>query len=306
MSENTNHFEDGQFEEREERLEDIRDEVSQPEIEQEDREETEDSIEPVKKAKSFGHMSKEEWERQGRDPTKWKSPEQFNEFGDSYSKLKPHIETLKKEISKRDTALDTIIEHINEVKEKEYLRGKAEVEYQLQQAREMGDVRAVEDLTAMKIKAEQEEFKNSQSRMQQEQQAADQSFLERNKHWYNANHPEMMQAAQRAAQEIRELYPRDSFSEVARKVEARMKYDHPDVVGSNNRPASSAISPSRSSINKSAMESSPESEDRAFRSLDADQRAEFKWLEKLLAKSSIKYSVKEYMQKQNISKTNRG
>ncbi len=257
-----------------------------------------ETTEVDKKAKTFGHVSKEDWERQGRDPNKWKSPEQFVEFGDSYSKLKPHIETLKKEISKRDAALDTIIEHINEVKQKEYLRGKAEVEARLQQAKEMGDINAVENLTRHKTELEYQEQRTQQSTKLQQQQQAEAAFIERNRHWYNEQHIDLVQRAQQAAVEIQSFYPNSSYEEVTKKVEARMRFEYPDLVENGRNVSRPNVPQSRSNVTKSAMESMPDNDDRIYRTLSADQKAEYNHVKRLVERvPGIKYSLKEFVEK---------
>lgn len=295
-----------EYEEEKELDEEVHDKLEPELLEESEEESSLDSIEPETKAKKFGHVSKEEWEKQGRDPAKWKSPEEFNEFGDTYDKLKTHIEaSFKKEISKRDTALDTIVSHIAEVREKEYLRGKQEVELRIKQAKEMGDVDAVEKLTEYKMSNERERTEVKQDTSINEIQAADTAFKENNKHWYNDQHPELVKAAQDAAVEIKGYYPNASFIDIAKKVEQRMKYDYPDIVAAGSRPKTPAAQSNRSIINKSSIESSPQNEDRQYRTMTASQRSDFNEVRRMVEQvPGLKYTVKEYLSTTNSQKRN--
>lgn len=254
------------------------------------------SVPEVKdKAKKFGHLSKEDWVKQGRDPDKWKSEEEFVEFGDSYSKLRPHIDTLKKEISKRDTALDTMAQYIDEIRQREYQRGKQEVEERLRQAREMGDIQAVEDLTRKQAQFDAESRSKQISDAAKAQKEALEVFIDRNKHWFNDQHPDLQAKALQLGQQIRRLYPTISYADEASMIEERMKFEHADIVGSGQS-RNNPITPSRSMVNKSAMDSSPVTEDRAFRSLSADQRSEFNYVKQMVEKvPGIKYTIKDYL-----------
>lgn len=252
--------------------------------------------EVVKKAKNYGHLSKEEWAKQGRDPNKWKSEEDFVEFGDSYSKLKPHIETLKKEIAKRDMALDTISGYVEEIKQKEYMRGQQEMEARLRQAKADGDMDTVEQIAKQRAQQEyQDQQKQIQSLVSQQQDAL-QTFMERNKHWYNEQHPDLVQKTIQVEEEIRSYYPGLSWHDLAQRVENRMKADYPDVVGTGNvqRPV---ITPSRSSVNQSAMQSTPDSESSLARKLSSEEREEFNQIKRWVEGSGAKYTVKEYIEK---------
>lgn len=246
------------------------------------------------KAKSHGHISKEDWIAQGRDPAKYKDEKAFEKFGEEYKEVAPHIKMLKDELRKKDKALDAVSSQISDIQKREYERGKREAEAALKQAKQLGDIDAVERITREQV---QTDLTLQQQRAQQvynEQIQASNDFQDRNKHWYNADHQDLMDKAVAAATEIKQLYPTKNFQEVAEMVERRMKYEHPDVVntGIDREPV---VAP-RSGVNKSALDSNSTG-DKEVRQLNSEQRREFAAIKKMVERVSggISYTMKDYV-----------
>lgn len=255
-------------------------------------------IEPevIEKASKHGHLSREDWIAQGRDPTKWKSPQEFVEFGDSYNKLKPHLDMLKKEISKRDVALDAIVNHINDLKVKERESVRREYEAALANAKSMGDIQEVERLAQEKANYLIQQQQQQVQTVQQEQSRVEQDFLARNASWYNDQNPELMRETQRAVTEISQFYPNLSFAEVARKAEARVKYEHPELER-QDRPVSPQIASNMSSVNKSMADTRSPSDDRAFNTLSKPLKSEYEEIKHIVERTGLglTYTKQEYI-----------
>jgi hypothetical protein len=230
----------------------------EPEGEQETPElelEGEQELEPeVEKAKKYGHISKEDWVAQGRNPNEWKSPKEFNKTGDVIEQ----VLSLKKQIEQRDRELKSVIEYQQRTSQREYERAKKELEAQLTHSKNDMDVEGVAHYTQELVRLEDREQQNHLQLQQQQQQRAIESFTERNQHWFNDRNPDLRDRAVEIDNEIKADINAgrlrvNSLDEIAQMIEKRMGYEYPDrVLGATRGQRPPSVSPSQSSVNKSA------------------------------------------------------
>lgn len=219
----------------------------------------------VERAKKYGHLSKEEWVAQGRNPNEWKSPEEFDKTG----KVIEQLYTLKKKVDQRDREIQALVDYQQRTSQREYERAKQELEQNLVNARNDIDMDGVAHYTRELTRLQDNEQQSQVYQRQQAQQSAQQSFIERNQHWFNDRNPDLKQRAIEIDNEIKSAYPNATYEELAQKIETRMQYDYPDrVLGTSRSSRPNIASPSNSSINKTAVNTS--SVKRAFQGLSQD------------------------------------
>lgn len=218
------------------------------EVSQEERVEEQE----VEKAKKFGHLSKEDWEAQGKDPELWKSPEDFNETGEIIGQIR----SMKKRLDQRDNQIKSLVDYQTRTSQREYGRAKQELEGQLAASKDDMDMDKVSHYTKELTNLENTENNSQEQLIQQQRQEALTDFTERNQHWFNDRNPDLIQRATSIDNELKEIYPNASFEDLATKIETRMKYEFPDRMGGQETPRPPTISPSRSSVNKTAVNKS--------------------------------------------------
>lgn len=248
----------------------------------------------VDEAKHFGHLSKDEWVAQGKDPLLWKSPEEFVSYGKQFKNL---VESLKEQNKAQSEKIDILVREHKTRAEQAVQQAKKELQIQLHQAKLNGDTQAVEQLAKQQTILDIEAQQQLNQRIVQERQQVDQIFTERNKHWFNAARPDLLQKVQYIASEIDSYYPNITYAEKARRIEERIKFEHPET--SMTVPQSApAVHMSSSNINKSEARHGGNDTDRAVRSLSAEQRAEFNTVKNQLSRSNlgIEYTVKDYLE----------
>lgn len=222
-----------------EELVEIQEEAVQEEVvEQED-------VDPevVERAKKYGHLSMEEWVAQGRDPAKYKTPEEFDKTG----KVIEQLYTLKKKVDQRDREIQALIDYQQRTAQREYERARQDLEARLAAAKDDMDMEGVAHYTRELVQIQN----NEQNNQVQQRQSAQQAFIERNQHWFNDRNPDLKQRAIEIDNEIKSIFPNASFEELAQKIETRMQYEYPErVLGQNHsvRPVAS-----QSSVNKTAI-----------------------------------------------------
>lgn len=272
-------------------------EPEQEEVEQEDSDSGQESTVPesVKQtAKKHGHLSLEKWIEKGGKKEDYKDEEEFVEFGNSYTKLKPVLDNLHKTLNKREKEIEALLEYNARIEERERIKAKQEAQQLLTIAKQRGDVDAIEQLTAEKLKMEWQEKQRTDSISNTKEMEVTRQFEERNKIWYNSSHPEMMDRAKNVASEMRQYYPSASLEELALKVEKRMQMDYPDICGAGriDRPIIS-----NSTVNKS--QASSNSEDRLWRQAcdkDPDLKHVFSATKRTMNNANIKYELKDFIQ----------
>jgi len=243
------------------------------------------------KAKKFGHISKEDWIAQGRDPAKYKTPEEFNKTGEVIEQ----IYSLKKKVDQRDREIQALIEYQKRTAEREYAKAKQELEARLSASKDDMDVEGVAHYTRELTRLQDMEAQNQQNEYASAQRRAQEDFIERNAHWFNDRNPDLKARAIEIDAEIKDLYPNASLDELARKIEARMQYEYPErVLGAAKRNAP-AIAPSSSSVNKTAVNKSSVS--RTFQSLPQDLKDTFAATKRIVESMDKKeYTVQDFIE----------
>lgn len=247
-------------------------------------------------AKKFGHLSKEDWIAQGRDPAKYKSPEEFVKYGNDYKEVKDLIKSLKEENKTYTKQIDILVDAHKRSAESSVAQAKLELENQLKIAKEYGDVAAVERLTEQKIVNNIQAEQLQQQQLNDEKKKVDEIFVSRNKHWFNDSHLDLVEESKNISKEISSYYPNLSYAEHVRRIEERMKFEHPDLVAVKETTSEPHIGATASGMAKSTANSSAgNNEERAFKALSPAQRAEFNTVRKLVERiPGVKYTVSEY------------
>jgi hypothetical protein len=223
-----------------------------PEIEEEvsELEESADEGDPevVERAKKYGHLSKEEWVAAGKDPDKYKTPEEFDKTG----KVIEQLYTLKKKVDQRDREIQALIDYQERTKQREYDRARQDLEARLASSKDDMDMEAVSHYTKELVRLQDNEQSSKVHNYQQAQKVAQEAFIDRNQHWFNDRNPDLKARAIEIDNELKEIYPNASLEELAKKIETRMQYEHPDrVLGqSKGRPSPASTT---SSVNKTAV-----------------------------------------------------
>lgn len=233
-------------------------------LESDESEEPEDSEpepdESVQQAKKYGHLSKEEWIAQGRDPDQWKSPEEFNNFGKMYDQLK----TLNKKIDQRDREIQALVEYQKRTSQREYERAKQDLQERLAASKDDMDMEGVAHYTKELTRLEDMEKQDQVQQIQSAQSEAEQRFVERNAHWYNDRNPDLKAKAFEFSGEYQSIYPNATPEELAGLIERRMKAEYPERVSGQTK-SRPTVAPSQSSVNKTAANTNSVS--KTFRNL---------------------------------------
>ena len=215
-----------------------------------DENEGESQRDVVERAKKYGHLSKEEWVAAGRDPSKYKSPEEFDKTG----KVIEQLYSLKKKVDQRDREIQLMVEYQERTKQREYERAKQELEAKLAYSKDDMDMEGVSHYTKELVRLQDNENNSKVQQMQQAQHAAQTAFIDRNQHWFNDRNPDLKNRAIEIDNELKSIYPNASYEELAQKIETRMQYEHPErVIGQSHNVRSNVSLGSRnSSVNKTA------------------------------------------------------
>jgi hypothetical protein len=257
-----------------EAVEVVNDEIEDEESESVDDESEEESgnSEVVERAKKYGHLSKEEWIAQGRDPKQWKSPEQFDKTG----KILEQLYAMKKKVDQRDREIQALVDYQQRTSQREYEKAKQELEQRLAASKDDMDMEGVAHYTKELTRLEHIEQSDQIVQSQQRQQAALENFLERNQHWYNDRNPDLVSRAVEIDNEIKAdinagRIKVNSLDDIAVMIEKRLGYEYPDrVLGAPKGQKPPALSPSHSSVNKSAVNKS--SATKVFKALSQEHR----------------------------------
>jgi hypothetical protein len=240
--------------------------------EPEELEEESGDAEVVERAKKYGHISKEEWIAQGRDPKQWKSPESFDKTG----KILEQLYAMKKKVDQRDREIQALVEYQQRTAQREYEKAKEDIRSRLVSSKDDMDMEGVAHYTKELARLEHMEQSNQAAYAQQSQQAALENFIARNQHWYNDRNLDLVERAVEIDNEIRADINAgrvrvNSLDDVAVMIEKRLGYEYPDrVLGTKRGQIPPSLSPSQSSVNKSAANKSSTS--KAFKSLSQEHR----------------------------------
>lgn len=255
----------------------------------------------VTQAKKNGYLTEQEYEAKHGSLEGFKSPEQFNKYGQAWEEVSGVIKGMKKQLDERDKQIESLVKYNERVEERANNRARQELESQLSQARDIGDVRAVEELSKEKAKLEFHAVNQAIQNLELQRQDAERAFTDRNKHWFNVD-PMMTNRAKQIAESLHNQALQSntilSYDQVAKQIEAQLKYEYPDkMVGALSQPSYSApvISATHSSTNKS-VSSGQINYDKMFNSLNNDHRAIFNATNNMLKKSGKQvYSKKEFI-----------
>ena len=250
----------------EEAVDEVENEISeQEETEQKAEENTE-----VLEAKKYGHLSKEDWVAQGRDPNQWKSPEEFNKTG----KILEQIYALRDKVDQRDREIKALVDYQQRTSQREYEKAKQDLEQRLVASKDDMDVEGVVHYTKELARLEHLENNNQLQLQQEKQQTALKNFIERNQHWYNDRNPDLVNRAVEIDNEIKEdinagRIKVNSLDDIAVMIEKRLGYEHPDrVLGATRGQKPPSLS--HSSVNKSEVNKS--SVNKTFKGLSQEHR----------------------------------
>lgn len=236
-------------------------------------EEHQEENEVVERAKKYGHLSKEEWIAQGRDPNQWKSPEEFDKTG----KILEQLYAMKKKVDQRDREIQALVDYQQRTSQREYEKAKQELESRLTDSKNDLDMEGVAHYTKELSRLEYMEQSNQVRNIQQSQQDALERFKERNQHWFNDRNPDLVKKAIEIDNEIKDLINKgivkvNSLDEIGQMIEKRLSYEDPRVLGNRSqRPP--VVSHSQSSVNKSAANKN--NTGKTFKGLSQEHRDTF-------------------------------
>lgn len=266
-----------------------------PEVESSEQE-PEQQNEVKVKAKSTGHLTKEEYVARGGKPEDYKTEKEYVLTGE--------LIELKKAVQKRDRDIEDILKYHQNTIEAQKINFKKQIEERLYQAKSNGDIDQVEQITREKYEVEQRENQQNQANIQKQIQMAISTFTQRNAHWYNPQHQDLVDRAVELEKDIISgryqdetgiPQPKD-YEGVLKQIELAMKVEAPDIVPTRgvSRPS---ISSSKSSVNMSVASASDTSDNVLYGKLKSEEQSMYKVLRRMAEKTGMKYSVKEFIEK---------
>lgn len=259
----------------EERDDDLRDDLITAEDAVEEVKATEEVIEEtveheddevVSRAKKYGHLSKDEWVAQGKDPNQWKSPEEFDKTG----KILEQLYAMRKKVDQRDREIQALVDYQQRTSQREYERAKQDLQSRLAASKDDMDMEGVAHYTKELTRLEDIEKHNAFEQSNKERERAFETFKDRNQHWFNDRNPDLVNRAVAIDSELKSIYPNATYEELAQKIEARMQYEFPERVMGQRGNTPPSVPRSQSSVNKSVVTSS--SSKRSFNNLSQEHK----------------------------------
>jgi len=242
-------------------------------LETEQEEIIEQEAETPSAAKKHGHLSKEEYQAKHGNLDGYKDEDQFNKYGEAWGEVKDIIKGMKKQLDERDDQLKNLVKYQERTEARAFERARQQLEAQLAEARSIGDVRVVEQLTREKAKQEFQEVQQQTQSLEADRRQVEQEFIEKNKHWFGINRA-MTERAQQIDEEERvkanTLGLPLPYKSLAGLVEARMRMEYPDVMITSR--AAPTISADRSSANRGES-TSLNDPDKVFSKLSEEQKS---------------------------------
>lgn len=259
-------------------LDDVINEGLDEELEEgtEESSDTETETPPqVEKAKKHGYLTEEQYKAKYGSLDGFKSPDKFNKYGEDWGEVSDVIKGLQKQVEESRKQTEALVSYQKRTEDRAYQRARQELETQLQEARDLGDVHGVEQLTREKAKIEFQESHQQHQQSEEERQSVEKNFQESNKHWFGINH-EMTQRAIQIDQQIRQEAKENNvpltYTSLAKQVTAHLKAEFPEVMIVGNKSGPN-ISASSSNANKGASGNSvQDSIEKVFNSLDEEQK----------------------------------
>lgn len=257
--------------------------------------------EQVSKAKKNGYLTEDEYLAKHGSLEGFKSAEQFNKYGEAWGEVSEVIKGLQKQVEESRKQTEVLVNYQQRTEERAYQRARQDLEAQLQQARNLGDVESVEHLVKEKSKLEFHESQNNHAKLEQQRLRVEQDFRENNKHWFGINQ-EMTQRAVQLDLMIREEAVKNNipltYESLAKQVEAYLRAEFPDtmIVKATQGPS---ISASRSNMNKGSNGSAIlNSDDKTFNSLSNDHKLMYQAVKRIYESGSGKeYTKKDFINK---------
>ena len=242
------------------------------------------------KARHYGWKPKGEWDG---EPDEWKSANQFVKTGNLIDK----VNSIERENGELKTQLKSVVEYNQRVSQREYEKAKNDLEAGLNQAKDYGDVDEVDNLrTQLTQLTEQENVARNQQWQQHQSQILN-AFKERNKSWFNDQHPEMITRATQLDAELRGYFPND-LAALSTAIEERMKIEYPNIVQPGATRQDASISPMQSAVNKSAVGKTGGNSEMTFRKLPKDLKDVYFATKKMIeGNGNLKYSVDDFVAK---------
>jgi hypothetical protein len=259
-------------------------------------------VEIVEKAKKHGYLTKDQYVAKYGTEDGFKTPEQFNKFGESYDEVKDILKGLKTKLEQREKEQEALVKYIDNVRNREREAAKRELLQAMKQAEDEGDVNAIKDLAKMQAQQELEEKQQQVVSYHQEAQQALSAFQDRNKHWFNQEHPELVQRAHEIEKEILSgahamqygIPVPKTYDQLSRQLEAAMKLEYPDIVATPQRKSAPVISPAQSSVNKTAPSTQP---NKVFNSLSDDLKQVYQATKRIAERNGYKYTQDDFIRK---------
>lgn len=260
---------------------------------------TDTQIDPmsVDKAKKHGYLSKEQYISKYGTEEGFKSPDQFNKYGEAWGEVKDVISNQKKQLDEQTKQIDALVKFNERVEERAAQRARAELEAQIQNAKDLGDVHAVEQLSREQAKQDFHTWNSVAQQAEAQRLQVQQSFVERNKHWFNIN-PVMTERARQIDMEERQRASSAGvtipYDQLANVVEARLRVEYPETMISRNAGNTAPnISSSQSAVNKVGAVNVV---DKTFNSLSDEHKQVFEASNRSLRRQGRKeYSKQEYV-----------
>ncbi len=247
----------------------------------------------TQKSKPRGHLDRATWIALGKDPNLWKPLDDFNKYGELYTKSFSELRQQNESLSKK---IDLLVEDRKKIAIEATREAIQQLEGELKTARDRGDIQAVEHLAKQQVKLDAVQQQDLHSRQMQERREIDELFMQRNGHWFNDSKPDLKSQAQQISQQIEYSNPGISYAQLAIQTEERMRLMHPDVFISNQQ-TFRAVSMNDSAINKAVSETGATTDERLFKSLTPGERAEYNITKRMVEKiPGIKFTVSEYIE----------
>jgi hypothetical protein len=246
----------------------------------------------VEKAKAHGHLTLEEFVAKGGDPKAYKTEKEFALTGE--------LIDLKKALTKRDKDIEEIIKYHKTALDKQREAARRALEEKLQEAKSMGDVDAVQSLTAEKTQADLQDQTEQLRRVQEEQSDVLNDFCSRNASWYNDNHPELKQRCAVVEKIIIAQHPYITPRALADQIEKQLRYEisqdprYAETV--KEEPKRPNLSATKSGVVQSGSTGSEGSDDKLYNKLSANEKAMYNIHKRIAAKVGEKVTVKEFLQ----------
>jgi hypothetical protein len=199
------------------------------------------------RAAANGHVSKEEWIEQGKDPNEWLDAKTFNIRGELLGKIihqNKQLSSYDKKIKDLTKALKTLGEHNKKIQEIEYKKALAELKRNKVDALQSDDHEAIVEIDEQinELKQAKKEVDDSPEDIVEDDTSADTSqeggipieimeYLDNPANaWYHTN-AAMRYAADGHATVLRKENPNLTPAELVKKVDEFVKEQFPDRFG---------------------------------------------------------------------------